>query len=506
MRVVGTVLFALASGGLLSACDSGSPASLEFVDVAPAQPRLGDIATVRFKAIDGRGVPQAGVTVRFRLQSEQGGVTLTPASALTNRGDGVASAQIVSAGRAASVVVIATAGDKEVQSPPITFAGAGPSARQFTFQCGSIAGDASGGVHAIGAFDETRHLISGVKVDCFAHLADRNGDATSGVLVSFLSEAGTIGPTAVSGENGNAGIQHHTSYPLPKDVAPGAFSWKPTEDDTHTGEFIAPLWMHPFSWVANPVSQYDDPPSLQEPRRADPIRPGVVLNPRDNLVTLIAFTTGEEAFDDINNNGGFDEGEPFEDLTEPFVDSDDNGTWDPDERWVDTNGNGRWDGKDGTYNASTLIWVQERILWTGIPHTLDFGGPEPVFRLIEPKTPPLIPHFGYVDALFLIADPWFNSMAQNGDGDGCSTVSPEEKPIVTSLPQTFAGGKRLTYPAVQVVAFNLRDAHDPAADPPQPKFVPPAAFYVPITCTTTASPNSGHVVKLVVPGVTGTVE
>lgn len=126
--------------------------------------------------------------------------------------------------------------------------------------------------------------------------------------------------------------------------------------------------MEPFNWRADPVNQYFQPPSGQEPRRIDPVTGTLTFNPRDNLVTLIAYARGAETFTDLNGNGTHDDGEPFVDTTEPFVDANDNGTWDPGEAFVDTNGNGRWDGKNGTFDSDTWIWAQERILWTGIPN------------------------------------------------------------------------------------------------------------------------------------------
>jgi hypothetical protein len=41
--------------GVLAACQPPVPATLEFVDQSPLQPRLGEITTLRFRAIDSRG-------------------------------------------------------------------------------------------------------------------------------------------------------------------------------------------------------------------------------------------------------------------------------------------------------------------------------------------------------------------------------------------------------------------------------------------------------------------
>ncbi|MFZ5471990.1 MAG: hypothetical protein ACOZIN_21385 [Myxococcota bacterium] len=504
---LGTVVLAVSCSTLL-ACGDVSPSSLEFVEISPEQPKLGDVVTIKFRAVDSRGQPQAGALVEFSLQSENPAVKLSPTSAGTNKGDGIASTQLIASGRVASVVVIATSGDKTAVSPPIAFAGAAANHKQMVFQCGPISSEGSGGVHAIGAYDETRHLIAGVRLDCFVHVGDRNGDGLSNVQVTFLTEAGTIAPTGITDDKGTATALYQTSYPLPKDVSPGTFSWTPPNDSNHTGEYIAPLWMHPFEWVSNPVTQYGQvgvTPNLQEPRRADPIRPGRSLNSRDNLVSMIAITTGEEAFDDINNNGRYDNGEPYTDLTEPFVDDNDNGTWDQDERYVDTNGNGRWDGKNGVYDASTLIWVQERILWTGIPHPRDVvGTAEPVFRLIEPTGPVNLPHFGSVQVILLLADPWFNTIASNAEGDGCGTLPSEDEPLVVALPSR-TGGLPFTYPAFALLSYQIKDAHK--LTPPDPPHNPAVNFIAPLRCEFTATPHDDgtHTVIINTGAISGTV-
>ncbi len=513
------------ASALWLACEPPAPATLEFVDQSPAQPRLGEITTVRFRAIDTRGNPQAGTTVTFRLQSEVPGVTLNPTEAITNTGDGVASTQLIATGRVASVVVIATAGEKSAVSPAVSFAGAAANAEQLTFQCGQVAGEASGGVHAIGAFDETRYLIAGVKVFCYAHVADRNGDGITGAQVSFITEAGTVGPSSVSETDviGNAQILYKTSYPLPEDVQPGVWNWVTNNDASHTGDYLAPLWMQPFYWTENPIRDFGSVINPQapraEPRRVDPLRPGRVNNPRDNLVAMIAVTTGEEGYDDNNNNGQWDhidsnsngmvdEGElaePWIDLTEPFVDNNDNSTWDVNERFVDTNGDGKWTGKNNKFDASTLIWVQERILWTGWPHPADrtetSQNPTPVVRQLDPPLgiPVNIPHKGSKSSLFLLADPWYNRIAQNDEGDGCSggAIGPV---VVENLPK----GVAFTYQAFSVERYVFRDVHDPQSE--VPAFNPPLDFEVNANCRYTAAQESGHAVIVPAPTIFGKVD
>ena len=113
MRVRLLCLLVLSSGAF--ACGGTTPATMEFVEIVPAQPKLGDVVTVRFLLKDDRGVPLSGA----------------PKQASTIKGSGIAETQLQVNSRVTSVIVVATAGDKQVSSPPITFAGSVPNGRQF---------------------------------------------------------------------------------------------------------------------------------------------------------------------------------------------------------------------------------------------------------------------------------------------------------------------------------------------------------------------------------------
>ena len=504
----------------------GEVATLEYVSITPPLPKIGEVATVQFKLTDYRGMPLAGKDVTFKLDTANAGVSLTPLSANSLKGSGIVETQLVASNRVASVRVIATAGGKEVSSPALSFAGSAANGRQFTFQCGKISGDGSGGVHAIGAYDQSRYLIAGVKLNCVAHVADRNGDGLNGALVSFVTEAGTIGPSesSVSDVVGNAEILYKTSLPMPKEVAPATFVWNPTNDETHTGEYLVPLWMEPYRWTTNPIGTFDVGipalvlTNLQEPRRPDPIRrrpdtgQPYQNNPRDNLVSMIAITQGEEGFTDSNNNGIFDTEEAFDDLAEPFVDADDNGTWDADEKFIDVNNDGKWNGKNGKWDQNTTLWVAERIIWTGIPNgedaVLSATNPVPCIRGVKGVGGPIeVSCNGFAEVDYLIADPWWNGLARNNEGDGCSSGS-------TDVVDVIGGdtGAAFTYSNVTRFNFLLKDKLDrkptPMLSPPQPTCnVPPGNactpsgpdcwnFKVQVVCKFTASQVEGHIVAL----------
>ncbi len=138
---LGLAVWVAITSGVLAACSPPAPSTLEFVEQSPLQPRLGEITTLSFRAIDSRGEPQPGVHVVFELQAPVSGVELNPLEADTNVGTGIASTQVVAkGGRVSSVVVIARVADKVATSPAVTFAGSSSNSRQFTFQCGPIAG------------------------------------------------------------------------------------------------------------------------------------------------------------------------------------------------------------------------------------------------------------------------------------------------------------------------------------------------------------------------------
>ena len=90
-------------------------------------------------------------------------------------------------------------------------------------------------------------------------------------------------------------------------------------------------------------------------------------NPRDGLVTLIAYARGEEFFHDDNGNGIWDSGEAYYDQGEPYVDANDNGVRDYDELYVDVDEDGSWDPPNNKYDPDTTIWTFTHVLYSGFP-------------------------------------------------------------------------------------------------------------------------------------------
>lgn len=63
------------------------------------------------------------------------------------------------------------------------------------------------------------------------------------------------------------------------------------------------------------------------------------------------FSYGAEPYEDLNENGSFDEfDEPYDDLAEPYDDLNGNGRWDEGEPYEDLNENGSFDLQNGTWD------------------------------------------------------------------------------------------------------------------------------------------------------------
>jgi hypothetical protein len=158
------------------------------------------------------------------------------------------------------------------------------------------------------------------------------------------------------------------------------------------------------------------------PLDGEPSRPGDLggtRNPRDGLVTIVAWVRGEEGYRDINLNGVYEPalGETFVDLGEPFVDVDDDGEFDPGagDIWIDLDGDGRYTQPNGAWDGDTLIWTTFKMLWTGLAHQ------SPSTSRIELEGGRDIPPSATREITVTVVDENLNPIAANGSG-GYNTV------------------------------------------------------------------------------------
>lgn len=230
-------------------------------------------------------------------------------------------------------------------SDAIDVVGAIPSRANFNISCEETN---LGGLRWLSG-SQMRQPSNGERIctTCQASLIDRFGNPVGfSYSVNFAAEAGTfLGGSRVESANGLARVTWCAEGAIPADVEP--FDEEPY-------------------WITED---------------------GDILNPRDGLVTLIAYVQGEEEFVDRNENGRWDEGETFWDLPEPWIDANDNNDFDPvsgedHERFIDRvgAGEGDHDGGNGEWDSNTLIWTATHLLVTGSP---DFSFHEEVNTAAE---------------------------------------------------------------------------------------------------------------------------
>jgi hypothetical protein len=241
---------------------------------------------------------------------------------------------------------------RQVDLPSIAVVGAKANAGYFSLVCGPV------NVPALAS--TTCHVsLVDAPFTCVALLKDRyNNLLGRPTTVTFMSEAGSVGPPAVTptydpskgptdqADLGSAlGLVNTLGGKLPKDVPAVA-----GEQSVSTPADVCGVTQH---------------------------------GPRDGVVTVVAWTPGEEAFFDANGNGVYDPGDPFIDLPEPFVDYNDNDVRDPDEPFVDTNQNGVWDPPNGVWDAATNVWTKTVVVYTGMPAFQRVAGFDGLTRWME---------------------------------------------------------------------------------------------------------------------------
>jgi hypothetical protein len=318
-----------------------------------------------FQVLASDGGPYAGLPVRFSHES-QGGSFIGPVASCTNADPPLctASGTTDAEGR---VGVILHSGTRF----------AGVSVRAEATGAGTTRSFVAGGLYVVGAkpngarfslvcdpknipaLTETDCLYSHYKapdidVWCTATVGDRHDNLiATPTLVGFQTEAGGIPPARFTPE------------------------FDPWASDPWLGQALGLL-----NTYGSPLP-FDVEPFPGETRYDVDYGCGLrTTNPRDGLVTVMAFVQGEEGFVDGDLDGRYDEGEPYIDLGEPFLDVDDDGVRDSGEWYHDSNEDGSYTGPNGRWDADTVLWTQTRVLYTGHPFKArDGSGRELFMRL-----------------------------------------------------------------------------------------------------------------------------
>ncbi len=342
--------------------------SLGFIEFVSINPNVlyvkgsgqNETALVTFRVMDTNRQPLEGMTVRMALPSNPlGGVSLTDTQPQSDE-NGVVATTIVTGRSTGAVNVTATAqlGSIRLEAPSssIPVVGARPTRNAFNLQCEFL---------NIGGFigRQGDRITVNNQYACSSTLFDRFGNPIGvSQRLTYLSEGGNIISPQTSVEWDTASTPNAPPDNVGRVAAPYSPAGEPPcdvdPDQTRSEPFLL------FgSGECSPLQNNCPRRSQSECSR----------NPRDGLVTIVAITTGEEAFNDFNNNGEYDAGEPFWDLGEPFLDVNDNNTFEEGENFRDLaneqepQGNAQYDGPNGVWDANTTIWTSTNLLLSGDP-------------------------------------------------------------------------------------------------------------------------------------------
>ncbi|HXS26830.1 MAG TPA: Ig-like domain-containing protein [Steroidobacteraceae bacterium] len=286
-----------------------SVGSIQFVSAKPTTiglkgTGLGETSTVVFKVLDSTGGPVPNATVSFSLNTNVGGLSLAPASAVS-AADGTVQT-VVSSGTVHTVVRItaSTASPAlSTQSSQLTVTTGLPASNAFSIAVGPAKYGAGGVSNPPACPNVEAYGLDLVTVPVTVQLADRyNNPVPDGTSVAFTTNGGHIDGTCTT--------------PL---STPGDGTCEVT-------------------WTsANPRPTPASNPPVLAPGRA----------------SVLATAIGEESFTDTNGNGFWDSSEPFVDLGEPFRDDNEDGVYQSGEYFLDFNHNGLRDAPDGSFKGIT---------------------------------------------------------------------------------------------------------------------------------------------------------
>jgi hypothetical protein len=346
-----------------------------------------ETSTVVFRVLDQSGGPRSGATVNFTLNTSVGGVTVSPATAQSDANGRVQT--VVQAGNVATTVRVTAT----VMSTTPAIA---TQSTQLTITTGIPVQNAMS--VAVTCPNVEAWNIDGVNVTVSARLADRFGNPVpDGTAVTFNTEGGKIGGQCVTATNASTG-----------ESGVCAVTW-----------------------------------TSQNPRPAG----GLGQSGRS---TVMGTAIGEENFTDVNGNGAFDNGEPFEDRAERFRDDNENGVYDPGEYFYDFDNNGVRDAPDGYFNGVLCNDTNGRCAGpksTGIAAStlIIMSASTPARVSPAPPTSFTVTKGGNLAVAFRFADlndnpmPSGTTISATATGDGLSVPAPSSFSVpCTTGPTTYS--------------------------------------------------------------------
>ncbi len=303
-------------------------ASPDVIGVKGSGQTENSIITFSVQDINGQPVSD-GIEIDFTLSGPQGGETFNPTTASTKGGQVQTTLQSGSVAGPVRITATTTLNGVTISSSSTTVSigGGVPSMTHFSFAAVTL--------NLAGlSYDNLQTTLT-------AFLADRFGNfnVLKGTSVSFYTEAGAVDASNTTEETGIASAIFRTQNPRPLDFS-----------------------LLTFGQVDPGTAALNDAAALLE---GDPF---------NGLSQVIAVTRGEECFVDKNGNGLFDgtgvDGFPLADcdISEPFIDQDDDGVYDAaNEQYIDGNNNGVFDGPNGVWDENRMIWQPLWITFSGQP-------------------------------------------------------------------------------------------------------------------------------------------
>ena len=387
LTATGTVTVAAAAIGSI-AFISATPSSITLKGVGSATGS--STSTVIFKVLDVSGGPRAGATVNFSLTSTVGGISITPASAVSDANGQVQT--IVSGGTVATTVsvkasTVANGTTISTESNALTLSTGIPSSANISLSVKQ---------HNVEAWN-----VDGVVVPVTVRMTDRfSNPVPDGTTANFQTNLGGI----------DASCQ--------------------TVSGTCTVNWVS---KEPRHVGGNPATSANLPPPAQQNPWVNPLYctgTGVTLglcgtttvdgSNKINGYTgqtvgrsvILVTTTGEESFHDATGNGYFNPGDtvawdaanadnnftsgpnagmpkPWQDTSEPFLNEweiyDTYGTpvFFSGEPYLDFNNNAKWDGPDGFVQSALcqgpLCSTSGSTVAIGATNVIVMSGSDPVF-------------------------------------------------------------------------------------------------------------------------------